>query len=414
MSTIIREQPRPRRRFFFGAAVVLLVLIALGVWAYFATRPRPATVVRRDIVGLEFLNGEIVTPPSARADVFTAYKAPVEKVDASIGARVSRGDILVELSFPSVEAAVQQAQAGVKAAETAYANARLQYDRAVTSAQKQLDAARAAEKAGTGNASPSSEPEGTGQETTPPTDAGQPSANRQEAEQTLQQAQQNRDIGLASYRQQLDSARETYQQAMSGAKAAFLRAPISGTVLALNAQPGQPVPNDGKTPVATIVDLDALQVQATMTPEQTGYIRTRMPVLLAFADIPNRQFEGRVSRITSQIASGVAGLIKEQRYVAIIEFRNADDAVRPGMKPNVAVKTGEAKNALAVPNEALETDASGRPIVRMLSNGQWLPIAVQPGLSDGRYTEIKSGLQQGEIVQVIPNLLHAASPSRRP
>ena len=132
----VETAPRPRTN--WAAAIVGIVILAVvGGWAYVSTRPKPAAVVRRDIVGLIPVNGEVIAPPSARADVMSPYRAPVDKVETSVGARVHRGDVLVVLSFPDIQAAVEQARVSVKSAETAYANAAKQYDDAIRAAMKQ-------------------------------------------------------------------------------------------------------------------------------------------------------------------------------------------------------------------------------------------------------------------------------------
>ena len=106
-----------------GVAITLLVFIIVGVWAYAALTPRLMTVDRRDIVAEVPLKGDVIAPPSARADVHAPYDAPVERVLTTVGARVRRGDVLAELYHPSAEAALDQARAALQATETAYANA---------------------------------------------------------------------------------------------------------------------------------------------------------------------------------------------------------------------------------------------------------------------------------------------------
>ncbi len=199
-----------------------------------------------------------------------------------------------------------------------------------------------------------------------------------------------------------------------GQKLANIRAPITGTVTAVNALSGQVVGQDIRKPVATIVDLDRLEVQADVKPDQASGLKPGAPVVLTFAELPNQQFSGKVVRLTSATVPKVGGLIKESDVAAIIDFRNTKDQVQPGMKPEVAFKSEEAKDALAVPNEAVQKDASGKPIVKALVNGRWQPVVVQTGVSDGRYTQIKSGLQKGELVQVIPSVVSAANlPGKR-
>jgi hypothetical protein len=43
--------------------------------------------------------------------------------------------------------------------------------------------------------------------------------------------------------------------------------------------------------------------------------------------------------------------------------------------------------------------------VQVLRSGRWQKVVVQPGLSDGQYTAIRSGLNENETIRVTPDLL---------
>lgn len=395
------------------AAVIVLLLGGVGYYLYHVTRPIPAAVERRDIVGYVVMKGSVVTPPSAYAEVRAPYSAPVDKVYTTLGAQVKRGDILVELANPSAGETYQQARDNVRAAETAYANAKKQYDDAVSAAQKQLDAARGASTSSdTSNQSASVSTDTTANGSTVTTTTTVPTGDVATAEQSVQQAKADRAAGLATYQQQLDTMRAAYREARAGKRMGQLRAPISGTVIALNAQPGQTAGQNG-APVATVADLSALQVQAGMSPAQAGVVKTEMPVVLNFDTVPNKQFEGVVRRITTQAdPSSSSGVIKGAQYIALVSFKNTEGLVKPEATADVSVKAGEAKNALAVPQDAVHQDETGKPTVRVLENGQWRTVAVQTGLSDGRYVQIKEGVKEGETVQAAPNLSQASSTTK--
>ncbi len=64
--------------------------------------------------------------------------------------------------------------------------------------------------------------------------------------------------------------------------------------------------------------------------------------------------------------------------------------------------TGEVKDVVSVPSDAVDKDESGKPIVNVLKSGEWIPTVVEVGLSGGGYTEIKSGVEEGDTVQVTP------------
>ena len=411
-TTTVHHHPEAENRAGAGkwiAAIIVLALVGIGAWAYFASRPEPAKVVQRDIVGLVPVSGEVVVPPNARADVYAPFQSPVEKVHVTVGQKVSRGDVLVELSYASAEIALEQARQQVKAAETSYANARNQYGANLKAAQHQLDLARAAEKQARQPASTTFTPEGGAISVETPAAAESAAQARIAAEQAVEHARIELDASLLPLKTQLDQAREIYQQARSGARIANIKAPISGTILAINVRPGEQIPEKQKEPVATIVDLGELQVHAELKPEQASGVKPGTDVALTFLDMPNKQFEGKVKQITTRMDSKLAGLVKEQEYVAIVEFTNDEGLVKPDTKvQQAALKTGEVKQATAVPIGALDHDKTGRPTVKVLRNGQWTPVVVEAGITDGEFVQVKTGVRPGETVQVTPNILNAA------
>jgi multidrug efflux pump subunit AcrA (membrane-fusion protein) len=91
--------------------------------------------------------------------------------------------------------------------------------------------------------------------------------------------------------------------------------------------------------------------------------------------------------------------------VALIEFKNEQGQVKPDMEASVSVRLGQAEDVPAVPTDAIDRDEAGRPVVAVLRGGRWQEVVVDPGLSDGRYTAIRSGLKEGETIKVTPDLL---------
>lgn len=341
------------------------------------TMSEPATVTLRDIVGQVLLEGETIVPPFARVGIKSPYRAPVSKVNTTLGAAVSQGDVLIELSLPSAEAYHEQTKLALQQAETDYAIANKQFQADVDVAREHLNTARTTEKAAT------------------PEELPIASSARSDAEQVLLQTKLDKERTLLPYRRQQEQMRQLNQQARAGEKQGYIRTPLTGTVTELNAQPGKEVGMDKAAFVATVVDLSALQVQSPMTLQQSGYVKPKMEVLLTFKELPGTTFEGTVHRLTS--------LPNNKGLVALIEFKNTKAQVKPAMVPHVAVKTGQsAKNTLCVPSAAVDINRAGLPVVQVMQGGKWAEVVVKVGITDDQFTEIKSGVSKGDTVLVTP------------
>jgi RND family efflux transporter MFP subunit len=335
--------------------------------------PSAATVTRRDVEGFLVIGGSLVTPPTEFAQVLPPYRAPVQQIMVSPGQWVRDGEVLMTLSFPGAEASYEQARQYVSAAEASYNQARDQLDAEVERIAQEIRALRARR------------------------DAGEDVAVQLGIlENEMAHARRSLEANMVPYKQQLDQARQYLRDAQAGVKQASVRAPISGTVLEVFAQAGQVVGEQRDDPVATICDLAALIVHAPLTPEQAGALEEKMAVVLTFEGL-NEEFEGTVTRIATR--PGDDGIT----YLAVINFDNEKGLVKPGAEVKaVAIRTGEVEDVLAVPIEAVDTDSSGKPVVKVLRGSEWMPTVVEVGLSGAGYTEIKSGLKEGETVQVTP------------
>ena len=335
------------------------------------TEPTSAVAARRDIVGLETFESELIVPPTDQAAVMPTYRAPVEKVMATVGALVKRGDVLVQLSFPDAAAAYEQAQASVKAAQANLQTAKKSYDEAVDMWQTRVLDMRAAKNSGA--------------EVDP--------VELASAERELSDAQRDRTRGIAPYSEAVAQAQQMLEQTKNGAKLASIRAPIYGTVLEMNARAGEVVGEDREERIAFIVDLEALQVHVIVPAGKE--VEEGDSFVLSFKDVPNENYEGKVSKVVT-----VAGGDGARR--AIVEFENEKGLVKPGMASTASMETGKVEDVIAVPTDAVDKDETGKPIVHILKNGDWVATVVEVGLSGGGYTEIKSGVAEGDTVQVTP------------
>jgi multidrug efflux pump subunit AcrA (membrane-fusion protein) len=89
-------------------------------------------------------------------------------------------------------------------------------------------------------------------------------------------------------------------------------------------------------------------------------------------------------------------------YGGTVSVANGLD-VLDGASLKVTVIIQEAKDAVAVPVAAVVTDGTGKPEVRVQDpRGRVKPVAVVTGLTDGAYTEVKSGISVGETVVLGP------------
>ena len=165
-------------------------------------------------------------------------------------------------------------------------------------------------------------------------------------------------------------------------------APASGIVSKIGAREGAQV-TPGQS-IVTIAGLSRVLVIAEVPEALLGNTRVGLPVRISFTALPGEVREGRIDYIFPT-------LDPQARTARVrVTLENPGGRLRQGMFANVQIM-GTGGTALAVPSEAV-IDTGRRKIVIVRRNGAFLPVEVSAGRDAGEWTQIASGLSQGEEV----------------
>ncbi len=367
-------------------AAVTTVLVGCG------RREEEAVAARRDIIACAMLDGKIMAPAPADANIVPPYKAPVHKIYVTIGQKVREGEVLMELSAPSNQVYYQQARQRLQQARDQLTQARARYQAQIRKAKQELEQARQTER----SVRQALKAAQAGKEVNVTiVDLEEAVERRQAAEQALIDAEARMEAGLVPYERELINAQQAFQEAQSGVKAAMIRSPISGTVLEIKVTVGDEA--NPKKPVARVTDLSALRVYAEVSGELSRKLNSGVPATITVKELPDEEFRGFLRNVYSK----EAGLLRGVEHIAVFDFVNREGLAKPDMTAKVRVKIGEAKNVLAVPAGAVYK-TNGRQSVKLRVNDKWRTRIVETGISDGEYIEIKFGLSEGDVVRVNP------------
>lgn len=348
-----------------------------------------STVVakRQDITGYKFFDGTLVIPSIAQATAFSPYDTPILTVMTSPGKYVDRGDPIVKLTIPGADQATNQAKTNSTLANDALSDQKSLNSGPVKTAQQALKNAQDAEKAAQDTVAAG----GTA-------DVQAATQTRTDAEAALRAAQQQFQQNLEPAKQNAAASAAQLEQTKLDAAQGLVRAPISGTIVTLAAQPGMDAKSGGE--LATIVNFNSVRIQAVIPPELKGIIVKGSRVIVAMAGPSSEPMDGRV--LSVKVSPPAAGA-QSQGYLAEIEFTNSRSMVQPSTTVRrVGIKTGVAKNVVVIPVSAVVSQG-GTSTVKVQKGPDWISRSVETGLSDGNLIEIKSGLAEGDIVQVTAN-----------
>jgi RND family efflux transporter MFP subunit len=303
---------------------------------------RPAEI--KDLATYFSTMGELMPVSTAEATVSAPLAGIISgsKTLPFVGKKVARGDVVAYIEPPiRQEGGIGQLTAGYAEAKNRVTLAQKEYERA-----KRLYDAKIA-----------------------------PLRRVEEAELSLSSAK----AALEPLEKALVSVRG---EAGSGRIA--VRATVSGTVVEINAANGKGV--EAGQPILRIINTATLWLKANLPAADAG-----KAALAAGATFTVTGLEGefRPSRLVA-----VGDMLDPQTRTlpVIFEVPNGGSKLKIGMFANVALRTGEAKNALAVPREALVED-----------EGRWFLFVQTAGEAFER-REVKLGAQDKGYAQVIEGL----------
>lgn len=297
-----------RKRWLLLAALLLVVVIGGAWWKArsggAAPKYRTAEADRGSIESVVSATGTV--RPVVQVEIGSQVSGTVDKLHADFNSRVRAGQVIVELEKSSfrarevqAEAAVARAEASVKDAERGLARAQELFQKNYVS-QADLDAAS---------------------------------------------------VALELRRADLKQAQAQLEAAQVDLRHTTIRSPIDGVVISRSIDLGQTVAASLQAPKLFVIanDLSQMQVESRIDEADIGRMRPGLPVSFTVDAFPDRAFEGRVAQVRLEPITE-QGVVT---YTTVIQTRNPDQQLRPGMTANVTIKVERRDDVVRIPNAAL-------------------------------------------------------------
>jgi macrolide-specific efflux system membrane fusion protein len=169
-------------------------------------------------------------------------------------------------------------------------------------------------------------------------------------------------------------------------------APINGTVIQRNVESGQTF----TTADAILVISDRLTVKAQIDETDIGQVKLKQKAQIVLDAYPESAITARVD----QIAYDSTTTNNVTTYLVDVLPDETPDFMRSGMTANVTVEIQAKENVIWVPAEALQRQTGGVAILKPQQEASPLAVLVKTGFSDGKRTEVVSGLNEGDVILV--------------
>jgi RND family efflux transporter MFP subunit len=192
-------------------------------------------------------------------------------------------------------------------------------------------------------------------------------------------------------RVQYESALASYTTASEAYSNTRVTAPISGYVTSINVSQGSTAAPG--SPAATLADVSSLRIRTTISEFLAGRIRQGDPVEIVISTIGTEPFQGTVDALSPAPAQGTL------TYPVEFSIQDSEERIKAGMFAEIRIISDQRANVLMVPSKAV-TIRNGEASVVVLKDKLPSFKPVTTGLDNGEWTEIISGLSEGEIIVV--------------
>ena len=200
-------------------------------------------------------------------------------------------------------------------------------------------------------------------------------------------------LDLLTAKTQVQQAENAYLDAKKSLASTTIVSPIDGVVVSLNAKPGDYVSN--QSILGTVGDLRRLEVNAYVDETEVAQVQIGQKVDVTGDAFPDVTFAGQVTNIgqQGQVTDNVVS------FLVTVNILDTKSLLKPGMTVDTEIISQRRTNVLVIPNGAL-ADRRGRLMARMLEDGKPTYRRIELGITDGRVTEVLSGLKRGDVVAI--------------
>jgi RND family efflux transporter MFP subunit len=338
-----------------------------------------ATVTRGSIVHTLSLAGQF--QPFQVIDVHAKVSGYIRHINVDIGDRVRKGQVLATLEVPELSAQLRGTVAELGRSKDEITRAQHEVSRAQSEhAALHSDYTRLKQAA-----------------------AAQPGLI---AQQELDDAQ-SKDLSsearvdaakstLAAAMQQSESAKADNERVGALANYTSVTAPLDGVIIWRYADTGALIQagtssDTQSLPIVKLSQSTLLRLRLPVPEDAVEFIHAGATVTVN-VDAVHRSFQGKVVRFTRNLNLATRTMETE------IDVENKDLSLTPGMYANTTIELERHDNVLTLPVQALVRNGNETSVLVVDAAHHVEPRNVSVGLQGTNLVEIKSGLQEGDLV----------------
>lgn len=373
--------PARQKAWWSGAALVLLLGGGYALYARQSPPPAPpkpipvkletVAVERADLEQVVNATGNVVAQDYV--DVGSKVAGQIADVDVVIGETVKAGRLLATVA-PAVQSSRVESNRATLArlkAELAGQNAQLDFAQLQFQRQTQLKAENA----------------------------------------TREESYESSRMNMAAAASRVDATNAQIQQTEAAIreddalqKQTRIEAPAGGTIVTLNARPGQMVSANQEV-LMRIADLSRMTVQVPVSEEDVTRLQKGMTAYFTTPGYPGKRWSGKLRQIMLLPTDDSGRQGKKAYYTVLFDVANPSRELMSGMSADVYFVLARAEQVPTIPRALVtKPGMDGTQTVKVvLADGTLESRKIKIGIRDGERAQVLSGLKEGEQVLLPAN-----------
>ena len=382
------KRPRPARRALLVIAC-LIPIIAVAAWQVLPPGRdtlTTVTVTRGSIENSVTALGTL--QPRRYVDVGAQASGQIRKIHVEAGDQVEEGQLLVEIDPSTQKAKLDASRYAIENLKAQLQEQKAQHELARQKHQRQ-------QRLAAGN------------------------ATREEDVQTAKAELSATQARVDMFQAQIQQAQASLRSDEAELGYTRIYAPMTGTVVAVDARVGQTLNAQQQTPlILRIAKLSPMTVWAEVSEADIGHVKPGMTAYFTTLSGGNRRWTSTVRQILpippkplnetqgsgSPNSTSKSGSGRVVLYTVLLDVDNSDNALMAEMTTQVFFVASQVKDALTAPVAALSGTANAnRQIAQVVGkNGRIEQRQVQVGISDRLRVQVLDGLSEGDQLLIGP------------
>lgn len=363
--------------------LILILALGVGVGSYFyinkteeanqvhyITEPVKRTTIDKNVLATGSVRA------SQRTEVGAQVSGKIISLNVKLGQAVKKGDLIAEIdasnqsnSLSTAEASLASYQAKLKSAQVALEVAQSNYVR--LSKLYKSDSASL--------------------------------SDLETAKNTLASAKATVD----EVKSQIQTAQISVNDAKTNLNYTQIISPMDGVIVSVPVSVGQTVNSNQTSPtIVQVADLSKMLIKLEISEGDIAQVQEGQEIRFTTLAEPNRTYQSKIDTVDPALTTLTDNNYTEESgnteaiyYYANALVDNADNRLRIGMTVQGQVNIAKRENVLVVPTSTLKKKGD-KTTIQVLNNNQVEEKDIQTGLSDSQYTEVISGINEGEQVVV--------------